>query len=203
MTATTYDPAELTASLLHHAGDSITHTAALGLLVEHEYWLNRIAYHHPQFVYEDEGVPFRLDWFGLATALDRGELRAGSTSQEKILRIALAIQASGAAVDLGDVLPGLGRANTASVLRAIATAAGHPDLASHAQRLRDANNRAWDVVKLLRLRSLHRGEDQHADPTGQLLSAALVGDESHDDVLREVEALEEAAPFVALEGSGE
>jgi hypothetical protein len=194
---TTYDPAELTASLKKYAREG-TEDAALSLLIEHDYWLRRIAYHHPQFVMVDAGTPYRLDWIELAKAAGRGELH-DSSSQTTILRIALAIQVFGVGVALGDVLPGLDRTNTAAVLRAIATAAGHPipDLDAEAQRLRDANTRAWDVVKLLRLRSLHRGEDQYTDPTGQMLSAALVNDESHSDVRREIEALEKAASDAA------
>jgi hypothetical protein len=80
-----------------------------------------------------------------------------------------------------------------------ATEAGRPD----PERLSAANDRAWDVVKLLRLRSLRRGEHQYADPIGQMLSAALVGDESHDAVRREIEALETAAPAAASDRSGQ
>ncbi|WP_030683567.1 hypothetical protein [Streptomyces cellulosae] len=78
MTTTTYEPAEMTASLVRHVGDRNTHKAALELLVEHDYWMHRIVYHHPQFVHDDDGIPFRLDWIELAKAFDRGELRAGS-----------------------------------------------------------------------------------------------------------------------------
>jgi hypothetical protein len=191
-TGTTYDPAELAASLKKYAREG-TEAGALGLLIEHDYWIRRIAYHHPQFVMADEGGPFRLDWIKLLEAFGRNELHCSST-QFSILSIALSIQVFDARVNLGDILPGLDRTNTAAVLRAIATAAGHPDLDAEAQRQRDANDRAWDVVKVLRLRSLRRGDDQYADPTGQILSAALVGDQAHDDVRREIETLEQAAP---------
>lgn len=77
------------------------------------------------------------------------------------------------------------------------------DTTAEAQRLRDANDRAWEVVKLLRLRSLHSGKSQYADPTGQMLSAALVGDESHDAVRREIEELEKAARGSEPDGSGQ
>jgi hypothetical protein len=127
MTATTYDPEQLVGSLKQYAREG-TEAGALGLLIEHDYWLRRIAYHHPQFVMTDDGIPFRLDWVKLHEALHRGELHA-SSSEQAILRIAVSIQVYGATVNLGDVLPGLGRTNTAAVLRAIATAAGHPDAA--------------------------------------------------------------------------
>ncbi|MEE1838184.1 hypothetical protein [Streptomyces sp. SP17KL33] len=117
---------QLTASLKEYAREG-TETAALGLLIEHDYWLRRIAYHHPQFVKVDEGVPWRLDWIEMCKAFSRNELYA-STTQNAILQIALSIQVFGAGVNLGDVLPSLDRTNTAAVLRAIAEAAGHPDV---------------------------------------------------------------------------
>lgn len=125
MTATKYDPAELIASLKQYAREG-TETAALGLLEEHDYWLRRIAYHHPQFVMVD-GAPYRLDWIELSKAFGRGELRA-STTETTILHIALSLQVFGFGVNLGDVLPSLGRANTRSVMRAVATATGHSEL---------------------------------------------------------------------------
>jgi hypothetical protein len=197
--ATAYDPAELTASLKQYAREG-TEAAALGLLEEHDYWLRRIAYHHPQFVMVDGDTPFRLDWVELGKALDRGDLHA-STSQQVILGIALSMQVFGYGVNLGHVLPRLGRSNTAAVLSALA--AGHPELNAEPQRLRDANDRAWDVVKVLRLRSLSCGQDQYADPTGRMLSAALVDDASHGDVRREIEALEQIVPGTAADGSGQ
>ncbi|MGW3308158.1 hypothetical protein ACWDG9_16410 [Streptomyces sp. NPDC001073] len=129
---TTYDPAELSASLKQNVREG-TEEAAFGLLEEHEYWLRRIAYHHPQFVMADGGAPFRLDWMKLAEAFKAREVY-GSTTENAILDIALAIQVFGYGVNLGDVLPGLGPANTASVLRAVATAAGHPVLAEGVSR---------------------------------------------------------------------
>lgn len=130
-TANTFAPDELTASLKKYAREG-TETAALGLLIEHDYWLRRIAYLHPQFVMVD-GAPYQLDWIELAKAFGRGELHA-STTQTTILNIALSIQVYGAGVNLGDVLRSLDRTNTTAVLRAIATAAGHSDLADEISR---------------------------------------------------------------------
>lgn len=55
--------------------------------------------------------------------------------------------------------------------------------------VREANNRAWDVVSLHRLRAIHRGEHSTSDPLAQMLSAALVGTPEHEDVRQEVTAL--------------
>lgn len=55
--------------------------------------------------------------------------------------------------------------------------------------VRESNNRAWDVVSLHRLRAIQRGEHPTADPVAQMLSAALVGSQEHEDVRREVTEL--------------
>jgi hypothetical protein len=122
-----YDPAELVTSLKKYAREG-TEQAALELLLEHDYWLRRIALHHPQYVMVDDGIPYRLDWIELVKAFGRRELHA-SSSQLAILQIALSLQVFGFEVHLGNLLLGLDRTNTAAVLRAIATAAGHPDAA--------------------------------------------------------------------------
>jgi hypothetical protein len=57
--------------------------------------------------------------------------------------------------------------------------------------MRESNNRAWDVVSLHRLRAVHRGEHPTSDPVAQMLSAALVGTEEHEDVRRELTELSE------------
>ncbi|MGR3875769.1 hypothetical protein ACUXZZ_45370 (plasmid) [Streptomyces graminifolii] len=128
--STAYDPDELVASLKQYAREG-SETGALNLLIESDYWLRRIAYHHPQFVMVDAGVPFRLDWIEMGKAVARRELYA-SSSQQAILDVAVAIQVYGAPINLAEVLLSLDRTNTAAVLRAIATAAGHPDAAPQA-----------------------------------------------------------------------
>lgn len=57
--------------------------------------------------------------------------------------------------------------------------------------VRESNNRAWDVVNLHRLQAVHRGEHPTSSPVAQMLSAALVGTEEHDDVRRKVTELSE------------
>lgn len=57
--------------------------------------------------------------------------------------------------------------------------------------VREANNRAWDVVNLRRLKAIHRGEHPTTDPVAQMLSAALVGTPEHEDVRRELTELSE------------
>jgi hypothetical protein len=128
--ATAYDPDELVASLKKYVREG-SETGALELLIESDYWLRRIAYHHPQFVMVDAGVPFRLDWIEMSKAVARREMYA-SGAQQAILDIALAIQVYGAPINLAEALLSLDRTSTAAVLRAIATAAGHPDAAPQA-----------------------------------------------------------------------
>lgn len=130
-TGTSYDPAGLTAALLRNARGDDGHQAALTLLAEHDYWLTRIAHHHPQFVMaSEEGAPFRLNWVDIAKALLAGDLYA-SASQQAVLSAALSLQVYGYAIRLGlDGLRGLDATNTAAVLRAIATANGHRQLAA-------------------------------------------------------------------------
>lgn len=55
--------------------------------------------------------------------------------------------------------------------------------------VREANNRAWDIVNLHRLKAVKRGEHPTSSPIAQMLSAALVGTEEHEDVRRQVERL--------------
>jgi hypothetical protein len=59
----------------------------------------------------------------------------------------------------------------------------------HSVAIRESNNRAWDVVNLLRLRAVKRGQHPTADPMAQTLSAALVGTVEHEEVRREVTEL--------------
>ncbi|MFB7649420.1 hypothetical protein ACFC0S_15815 [Streptomyces sp. NPDC056084] len=56
-------------------------------------------------------------------------------------------------------------------------------------QLNKANDRAWDVVNLHRLRAVHRGEHPYSDPFAQMLSAALVGAAEHEEVRKELTEL--------------
>ncbi|MFJ5645826.1 hypothetical protein [Streptomyces sp. NPDC093223] len=136
--AGTLDPDTLTAALLRGARGSAARHAALGLLAEHDYWLRRIAHHHPELVRRDAetGAVLDLDWQLLAVRSATGSLR-GSTSQEAILCVALALAVPEFLLDLRSAVTGLGTFHTAAVLRAVAAAAGHPELAPAADQSSD------------------------------------------------------------------
>lgn len=89
----------------------------------------------------------------------------------------------------------------------VAADAIHPELdrlRGEVERLKAANDRAWDVVQLLRYRAMGRGDSPYSDPIGQLLSAALVGDPTHEEVRAEVRDLTSQVrirDFIPKEGS--
>lgn len=56
--------------------------------------------------------------------------------------------------------------------------------------VREATDRAWDVVQLHRLRAIQRGEPTYADPVAQMLSAALVCSDDHQAVRDEIATLQ-------------
>lgn len=69
----------------------------------------------------------------------------------------------------------------------------HPELdrlRAEVERLKAANDRAWDVVQLVRFRAIACAEDPYGDPVGQLMSAALIGVPSHEEVRAELRELE-------------
>ena len=83
--------------------------AAVGLLIDHRYWLTR-----PDFAGEfvdtfdgfTDGTPTAaVCWPEVIAALDRGQL-SGSTSENKILRLAASL-AEGISVDLQNAITGL------------------------------------------------------------------------------------------------
>ena len=100
--------------------------AAVGLLVDHRYWLTR-----PDFTGEfvdtfdgfTDGTPMAaVCWPEVAAALDRGQL-SGSSSENKILRLAASL-AEGISVDLQNAITGLDDINLQHVITAIRYAAG-------------------------------------------------------------------------------
>src|SRR6266568_6652169 len=102
--------------------------AAVGLLVDHQYWLTR-----PDFTGEfidtsggfADGTPMAaVCWPEVAAALDRGQL-SGSSSENKILRLAASL-AEGISVDLQNAITGLDDINLQHVITAIRHAAGRP-----------------------------------------------------------------------------
>lgn len=126
--AGTMDSDALTATLLRQTRGAGGRFAAVGLPAEHDYWLRQIAHHHPEFLRTDActGAVVDLDWPALYRP--EGGLDA-SSAQRGILAIALSPATDTAPVDLGRVLSGLGAVDTVAVLRAVAAAAGHPEVA--------------------------------------------------------------------------
>jgi hypothetical protein len=101
--------------------------AAVGLLADHQYWLNR-----PDFTGEfvdtfdglADGTPMAVvRWPEAVAALDRGQL-SGSSSENKILRLAASL-ADGISVDLQNAITGLDHTNLQHLITAIRHAAGH------------------------------------------------------------------------------
>ena len=102
--------------------------AAVGLLIDHRYWLTR-----PDFTGEfvdtfdgfTDGTPTAaVCWPEVIAALDRGQL-SGSTSENKILRLAASL-AEGISVDLQNAITGLDDTNLHYLITAIRHAAGRP-----------------------------------------------------------------------------
>ena len=102
--------------------------AAVGLLIDHRYWLTR-----PDFTGEfvdifdgfTDGTPMAaVCWPEVIAALDRGQL-SGSTSENKILQLAASL-AEGISVDLQNAITGLDDTNLQYLITAIRHAAGRP-----------------------------------------------------------------------------
>ncbi|WP_432158063.1 hypothetical protein [Streptomyces sp. bgisy153] len=123
------EPDELAQVLKEAAAGWPTKEAAVALLLEHDYWVPRIAYSHPGLRRTDPetGRVVDLDWKALATGVTDGRL-TGSTSQQAVLSVALSLVVPGFLLDLQRAVSSLGAFHTAAVLRAIATAADYPEL---------------------------------------------------------------------------
>ena len=108
--------------------------AAVGLLINHRYWLTR-----PDFLDElvdtfdgfTDGTPMAaICWPEAVAALDRGQL-SGSSSENKILRLAASL-AEGIPVDLQNAITGLDDTNLQHLITAIRHAAGRRPNGEHA-----------------------------------------------------------------------
>jgi hypothetical protein len=102
--------------------------AAVGLLIDHRYWLTRPDF-TGKFVDTFDGFTDRTPmaavcWPEVIAALDRGQL-SGSTSENKILRLAASL-AEGISVDLQNAITGLDDTNLQYLITAIRHTAGHP-----------------------------------------------------------------------------
>lgn len=102
--------------------------AAVSLLIGHGRWLQRRDF-VDQFVTmvgEADGTntPMAVvEWAAAVTALDEGRLPC-SSSEEQVLHLAASL-GGGPAVDLGDALCGLDKANLTLVAEAVLHAGGH------------------------------------------------------------------------------
>jgi hypothetical protein len=123
------EPDELAQVLTETAKGSPAKEAAVALLLEHDYWVARIAYSHPGLRRTDPetGRVVDLDWKALAAGVATGTL-TGSTSQEAVLSVALSLVVPGFLLDLQRAVTCLGAFHVAAVLRAVATAGGYPEL---------------------------------------------------------------------------
>jgi len=116
-------PGELAASLRQGARGHTASEAAVELLVWHEYWIRRMAFHPDTLHVDRQGD---VDWVDLALAIVRDEIHA-SSSELKILQVACSLMGV-LAVDLRDCLAGLGPATLGAVLTAMAQANGNTDV---------------------------------------------------------------------------
>jgi hypothetical protein len=116
-------PDELAAVLRQNAGSHPARSAAVELLVWHDYWIRRMAFYPEKHHVDRHGD---VDWVELAQAVECDEVHA-SSSELKILSIACSLVGT-LAVDLRDCATGLGPATLRRVLAAIAQAAGYPEV---------------------------------------------------------------------------
>ena len=109
----------------HATGGRLADTAAIDLLTSHRHWLAQAAFTrfvHPVTTAEGHHIGAWIDWAGVITALQHGELPS-SASEADMLRIAASL-AHGLPVALRAVLGGLDADNITAVTTAITTANG-------------------------------------------------------------------------------
>ncbi|MGW3725590.1 hypothetical protein [Streptomyces sp. NPDC000851] len=126
--AVTIDPAELADTLTATADGVPALRAAIGLLVGHGLWINRLAERPGLLLIDYSGPapePYGVDWVKVVEALDVKELPA-SGGELRILALAASLAHPAARVPLGDAVSGLDAANLDLVLTAIAEANGRP-----------------------------------------------------------------------------
>ncbi|MDG9704086.1 hypothetical protein [Streptomyces sp. DH37] len=129
--AVTIDPAKLADTLKARADGVPTLRAAIGLLVSHGLWTNRLAERPGLLLIDYSGPapePYGVDWVKVIEALDAKDLPA-SGGELRILALAASLAHPGARIPLGDAVTGLDATNLRLVLHAIATANGRPDAA--------------------------------------------------------------------------
>jgi hypothetical protein len=121
-----YPAAELAALLRNGARGDYAEEAAVGLLIDHDLWLDRSDFAHACIeiltLAGDVQAAF-IDWPAAAQALDLGELPC-LTSEAAVLRIAAGL--AGVTVDLRAMLGGLDACNIRLVAEAVMHANGTP-----------------------------------------------------------------------------
>lgn len=117
-------PDELATALRQGTEGYSAPTAAVELLIAHDYWVRRMAF-YPKTLHVDQLGD--VDWVDLAQAIARGEIHA-SSSQLRILAIACSLVGALLPFDLRERLTGLDETNLRLVLAAVARANGRPEV---------------------------------------------------------------------------
>lgn len=120
MTTSTVTPEQLATALLQTAAGYPANVAAVQLLIDHDYWIRRIAYHHPQYhrIDSEDGQVWDLEWERLAVDVGCGKLHGGTTRETDILSIALSLRDG----LLNHAIVGTDASTVRAIINAIATA---------------------------------------------------------------------------------
>ncbi|MEV6051546.1 hypothetical protein [Streptomyces sp. NPDC052107] len=124
----TIDADQLADTLTATADGVPAQRAAIGLLVAHGLWINRLAERPGLLLIDYSGptpAPYGVDWVKVVEALDAKELPA-SSGELRILALAASLAHPAARIPLGDAVSGLDAANLDLILTAIAEANGRP-----------------------------------------------------------------------------
>ncbi|MBW8700830.1 hypothetical protein MBT84_14610 [Streptomyces sp. MBT84] len=124
----TIDPDGLADTLQAAADGSPTLRAAIGLLIDHGLWIQRLTERPSLLLIDYSGpapVAYGVDWLKVVQALEAKELPA-SSGELRILAIAASLADTVARIPLGDAVSGLDATNLDRVLKAIAAANGRP-----------------------------------------------------------------------------
>lgn len=124
--AVTIDADQLADTLTATADGVPTQQAAIGLLVAHGLWINRLAERPGLLLTDYSGptpAPYGVDWVKVVEALDAKELPA-SSGELRVLALAASLAHPAARIPLGDAISGLDAANLDLLLAAIVQANG-------------------------------------------------------------------------------
>ncbi|MFF3914660.1 hypothetical protein ACFYZB_14405 [Streptomyces sp. NPDC001852] len=124
----TIDADQLADTLTVTADGVPAQRAAIGLLVAHGLWINRLAERPGLLLIDYSGpvpAPYGVDWVKVVEALDARDLPA-SSGELRILALAASLAHPAARIPLGDAVSGLDAANLDLLMSAIAEANGRP-----------------------------------------------------------------------------